>query len=90
VEPKRGISIRGVSMHGSRKTESINGGSVDISENSPRRLDPPKNSATEDMKPSTKVGVAKAVKLSPRSEIHVTVQNGQYWSQILAEQGFDL
>jgi hypothetical protein len=61
-------------LPGDRRVELHDGGSVAISENSPRSLDPPGNPPTATTTPSTKVRVAKAVQLPPRSETHVTVQ----------------
>jgi hypothetical protein len=61
-------------ISGDRRVELHDGRSVDISENSPRSLDPPRNPPTVNTTPSTKVRVAKAVQLPPRSETHVTVQ----------------
>jgi transposase InsO family protein len=61
-------------MPGERRVELREGGSVAITEGSPgskeSRKDEPPASAT----PSTKVRVAKAILLPPRSEAHVTVQ----------------
>jgi Reverse transcriptase (RNA-dependent DNA polymerase) len=61
-------------LPGDRRVELHDGGSVAISETSPRNIDPPGNTPTTNMTPSTKVRVAKAVQIPPLSEAHVTVQ----------------
>jgi hypothetical protein len=61
-------------LTGDRRVELQDWGSVAISGTSPRNIDPPGNTPTTNMTPSTKVQVAKAVQIPPRSEAHVTVQ----------------
>ena len=61
-------------LPGDRRVELREGGSVAITENSSGSVEPSTGNPTAAQTPSTKLRVAKAIMLPPRSEAHVSVQ----------------